>query len=200
MRGEYGVPFMNDMSSLQIFCRQIRNRSIDNKRAIELLFSRNIFGPIIAILRQELDSLVRCIYLLSIDNIDYRNELVEYSISGKKWRSLDGKKVIRDREMVNLAQRLHGWTQSVYTFGCAFIHLSNFHDYENRNPFDSLEEAEFEAVRYYLSYYHGTLIDRNSSLAHITWTLPSVFDKISGNLEFYVKELEEGKVIAIDEL
>ena len=40
--------------------------------------------------------------------------------------------------MVDLAQGLHGWTQLVYRFGCSFIHLSDLHDYQARDPFNLL--------------------------------------------------------------
>jgi hypothetical protein len=38
-----------------------------------------------------------------------------------------------DREMIVIAHELQGWTQSVYKFGCAFIHLSSLHDYTTQS-------------------------------------------------------------------
>ncbi|MDP3186793.1 MAG: hypothetical protein Q8M58_16170, partial [Anaerolineales bacterium] len=62
-------------STLEIFCRQIRQRSEENRKAFAVLFHNDIIGNSVSILRQELDSMIRVIYLLSIDDIDYRNEL-----------------------------------------------------------------------------------------------------------------------------
>ncbi len=39
------------------------------------------------------------------------------------------------REMVEILNQSQGWTQSVYKFGCAFIHLINFHLYSVDNLF-----------------------------------------------------------------
>jgi hypothetical protein len=51
--------------------------------------------------------------------------------------------------MVDLAQILQGWTRSVYKFGCAFIHLSSLHDYNERDPLSQLpaEEKEITSLR-----------------------------------------------------
>ena len=49
-------------------------------------------------------------------------------------------RVITDKEMVELAQELQGWTESVYKFGCAFIHLSGLHDYNSRDPLSLVSE------------------------------------------------------------
>jgi len=67
-------------STLEMFCRQIRQRSEENKKAFSILFHNDIIGNSVSILRQELDSMIRVIYLLSIDDIDYRNELIELSV------------------------------------------------------------------------------------------------------------------------
>jgi hypothetical protein len=48
---------------LNMFCRIVRARSHQNRRALELLHKEGLFGQVIAIFRQELDSLIRVIYL-----------------------------------------------------------------------------------------------------------------------------------------
>ncbi|MFM5364002.1 hypothetical protein ACET98_23350, partial [Aeromonas veronii] len=53
------------MSEKEIFIRQIRHRSNEHIRAMEVLSAANIPSQMIAVLRQELDSMVRVIYLLS---------------------------------------------------------------------------------------------------------------------------------------
>ena len=57
------------------FCRTIRRRSEDHAAAAELV--ANIPSQMISILRQELDSLIRVVYLLSIPDLSIRNGLMK---------------------------------------------------------------------------------------------------------------------------
>jgi hypothetical protein len=177
---------------LTIFCRQVRERSKENRTAIQILHRNALTGNIMGILRQELDSMIRCIFLLSVADMQYRKQLIHDSISGKAWRTKDGKRKITDKEMVDLSKNLHGWTQNLYTFGCGFIHLSAFHDYKDRDPFESLTSDERHNIAHYLHYYHGFVMNDNAKLRDIVYVLPGVFQKISDNLECYVKDLEAG--------
>jgi hypothetical protein len=93
--------------------------------------------------------------------------------------------------MVELSTKLHGWTRNVYAFGCGFIHLSAFHDYPNKDPFDSLTPQERNDIAQYLRSYHGVSMDSVTTFCDIERVLPAVFEKISDNLECYVKALEE---------
>jgi hypothetical protein len=58
--------------------------------------------------------------------------------------------------MVDLAARLHGWTQNVYAFGCGFIHLSAFHDYADRDPFDLLTPDDRKIIGHYSKTITGS--------------------------------------------
>lgn len=182
-------------STLGIFCRQIRQRSEENKKAFAVLFHNGIIGNAVSIVRQELDSMIRVIYLLSIDDIDYRNELVESAVLGKKWTKKGNKSQVTDRDMVELANRLKGWTQSVYKFGCAFIHLSNFHDYQARDPVKSLTKEEKTDLLEHMRAYHGGPLTDDPSFGEIVRYLPQVFEKVYSNLECYVKDLEQNETI-----
>lgn len=177
-------------SELAIFCRQVRKRSQENRKALSLLHHNALTGNIMGILRQELDSMVRCVFLLSVTDRQYRKRLLHDSVNGNRWRSKDGKRNITDKDMVDLSSRLHGWTQNVYAFGCGFIHLSPFHDYPNRDPFDSLSPEDRRDVAHYLRYYHGVAMDHTTKLRDIEFVLPQVFEKISNNLECYIRDLE----------
>src|SRR4030042_1302120 len=114
--------------------------------------------PIVSILRQELDSMIRSIYLLSIEDRATRNQLIEASINGKDWRLTiaNGKqKKVTDRDMVELANQLQGWTESVYRFGCGFIHLSNLHDHHARDPMSLIPASEKAVILQHMRHYHG---------------------------------------------
>ncbi len=78
-------------SELAIFCRQVRKRSQENREALLLLHGNALTGNIMGILRQELDSMVRCIFLLSVIDRQYRERLLHDSVMGKPWRTKDGK-------------------------------------------------------------------------------------------------------------
>ena len=136
--------------------------------------------------------MVRCIFLLSVNDRQYRERLLHDSVSGNPWRTKDGKGKVTDRVMVDLSSKLHGWTQNVYAFGCGFIHLSAFHDYSDRDPFASLTTEDRHDIARYLRSYHCVAMGDTTRLSDIEFVLPAVFDKISANLECYVKDLEAG--------
>jgi hypothetical protein len=92
--------------------------------------------------------------------------------------------------MVELANELQGWTKSVYSFGCAFIHLSSFHDYRERDPMEMISEEEREAILTHMQYYHGGPSGPTVTFHDLLPYLPMVFDKIARNLECYVASLE----------
>ncbi len=177
-------------SELSVFCRQVRKRSEENKAALELSHREGLVGNVITILRGELDSMVRCIFLLSIADREYRRQLIKESVNGRPWRTKDGRRRVTDRAMVDLSTRLHGWSQNVYAFGCGFIHLSAFHDYSDRDPLNSLTTQDRAAIGKYLSCYHGVRFTAATKFREIKPILPAVFDKISSNLECYVRNLE----------
>ncbi|MFN7954962.1 MAG: hypothetical protein U0610_24765 [bacterium] len=151
-------------------------------------------GQIVSILRQELDSMVRLIFLLAQPDRSYRHALIDAAVHDKKWTAPSSRRKITDREMVSIANGLHGWTESVYRFGCGFIHLSALHDYRSRDALDQLD-GEKEAVLHHLRYYHGGPHQANPTFEDIEPFLPRVFEKIADNLERYVTALEADKDI-----
>ncbi len=183
------------MDFLEAFCRQIRLRSSDNRRAFQLLELGDIPSQMVAVLRQELNSMIRVIFLLSQSDMAYRDELIQASVEGNQWIARGKKRRITDKEMVELANELHGWTESVYRFGCAFIHLSGFHDYRERDPMDMISEEEKQAILKHMRHYHGGPGQANPTFKDVIPYLPMAFEKIASNLECYAKDLEARKVI-----
>jgi hypothetical protein len=140
--------------------------------------------------------MIRVIYLLNITDTVERKRLIQLTIKGEKWRVSTPKgktREITDREMVDLAQQLQGWTQSVYKFGCAFVHLSDFHNHFAQNPFQKLPEAEKQDILSHMRYYHGGPSHDNPDMQEISRYLPRVFDKIADNLRSYIEQLERGE-------
>lgn len=135
--------------------------------------------------------MVRVIYLLS-QGKERREALIDASVAGETWRKENSKARVTDREMVDLAQKLMGWTQSVYMFGCAFIHLSSLHDYNDRDPVQRLPDGEREFLLKHVRYYHGGPASDHPNFADYVPYLPAVLEKVSGNLEYWLRALEEG--------
>ncbi|WP_083850459.1 hypothetical protein [Rhodovulum sp. PH10] len=181
------------MNDLEIFCRQVRERSAEHRRAVEALGCADAPSQLVSILRQELDSMVRVIYVLAQPDNDYRQQLITASVNGHRWKRSTGKGHVTDREMIELAQHLHGWTASVYKFGCAFIHLSNLHDHKVRDGFLAIDASEREDIIRHLRYYHGGPSTEAAAFADIIPFFPRVFEKIADNLECYVETLEAGQ-------
>lgn len=140
--------------------------------------------------------MIRVIYLLQITDLNERLRLIKSTLKGEKWNvpTPKGKyRDVTDREMVDLAQQLQGWTQSVYKFGCAFVHLSDFHNHLVQNPLQRLSKAERQDILSHMRNYHGGPSHDNPDMEEISDYLPRVFDKISGNLKCYIEDLERGE-------
>jgi hypothetical protein len=155
-------------------------------------------GVAFSILRLELDSMIRVIYLLAIPDLDERSRLVDSILQGKGWRrkTAKGKWIkITDKEMVDLSQRLQGWTKSVYKFGCAFIHLSDFHNNQNKYLFSKLTNTEKLDILTHMRHYHGGPSTDNPSMQELAAYIPQVFEKISSNLECYLRQFENNRIV-----
>lgn len=70
------------MKDILEFCEIARKRSIENEKSFEILYHSNLFGQTVSILRQELDTLVRVIFLLS-KPIEQRRELVKQTLTNE---------------------------------------------------------------------------------------------------------------------
>jgi hypothetical protein len=155
-------------------------------------------SPSFSILRQELDSMIRVIYLLSVNDLTERQRLIDSTLRGERWkfRTTKGRwRDVTDREMVDLAQQLQGWTKSVYKFGCAFVHLSDFHNHLAENPFDKLEASEKQDILSHMRCYHGGPCHDNPDMVELSLYVPQVFEKIASNLKCYLKQLEQDETL-----
>jgi hypothetical protein len=187
------------MSNLTIFLRQVRSRSYEHQQAMRLLAQAHLAGQMVSVLRQELDSMVRVIYLLT-QRPERRELLIEASVTGKQWSREGAKARVTDKEMVDLAQTLQGWTQSVYKFGCAFIHLSSLHDYNDRDPLEQLPEPERNDILEHCRHYHGGPSINSTGFNALVPFLPRVLEKIASNLEFYLAALEKDEALSTNEV
>nr|WP_320048188.1 hypothetical protein [uncultured Desulfuromonas sp.] len=178
---------------MQEFIELITARSNEH----EVAFSRipDLPGSMMAILRQELDSLIRVLYLLSIPDLTERERLIACTVRGERWSvqtARNKQAVVTDAMMVVVAEQYEGWARSVYKFGCAFIHLSNFHGYSAQNPLDSVSAEERADILRHMRHYHGGPASDNPTFHELASYFPEVFKKIKGNLECYLESLVEG--------
>jgi Arc/MetJ-type ribon-helix-helix transcriptional regulator len=190
MPGVQGFPVTEEIATA--FCRQVRARTREHRAAIDWSNRQQLPSISISVLPMELDSMIRTIFVWNVLP-DERTRLLQASVDGTRWTisSPNGKPTqVTDRMMVDLAQQLHGWTKSVYQFGCAFVHLSSFHDHGARDPIAALDSHERNDLLKHLRAYHGGPARDDFGLADIIPMLPAVFEKIAGNLECYLKELE----------
>lgn len=92
----------------------IRARSEENRRAMHCFLNpHGVLSPAFSILRQELDSMIRVIYLLQLAHLAERSRLIKSTLQGEKWKVQTPKGKFRDvtdREMIDLSQQLQGWT------------------------------------------------------------------------------------------
>ena len=156
---------MIQTSHLEIFCRQVRARSDDHREAVVRLHHGGPPSQIVSILRQELDSMIRVIYLLSISDMAYREQLIKASIEGRKWTHKGSRRRITDR------------------------------DYRERDPMDSISDDEKKDILNHMRSYHGGPRQTNPNFKDLLPYLPMVFDKIASNLEHHLGDLEAGRVI-----
>ena len=142
------------------------------------------------VLRQEIDSMIRAIYLLQA-SVRRRRELLDASAQGAMWKRENGKGRLTDAEMVGLAGSLHGWTKSVYQFGCSFIHLSRYHDYPDTDPLSIISDADRTSILQHMRKYHQGPSSDRPSFDELASYFPGVLRKIRANLEHYLLDLEK---------
>ena len=184
----------------QKFIELIKKRSEENNKAIKMLFDQSLIGNCLSILRQELDSFIRIIYLGRLSDFIDRERLMQQTLNDEKWTLLTSNnkwRQITDRDMIEKSTQIKGYIKYVYKFGCAFIHLSNFHNYKEENPFNKLNSFEKNDVKKYLNQYHSFPIENELTVENISNYVICIFDKISGNMSCYYDEILQNKMIEL---
>ena len=144
------------MTNRDNYCRFLRDRSVELSRSFEFTYSNGIYSQAVSILRQQLDSMVRAIFLLQIQNTNERNHYIDQTIVlNQKWTYIHSRRIVTDKDMVDVANSLHDCTRSAYKLGCAFIHLSSLPDYSHENPFSKLPTSGQDDIKQHLHDYHG---------------------------------------------
>lgn len=170
------------------FCRTVEARSHEHHDAMRVALDMGWLAIAGSVLRMELDSMIRVIWLLG--HPETREQILESCVAGNGFKA--GRMPIRDFEMVEEACKRNGWVRAVYDFGNRFVHLTSAHDYAAVDPFQAYEHRG--KVIGYLNYYHrgkvpGGSLDGRSTLCDLAAYAPYVLEKITSNLNGYLEQL-----------
>lgn len=159
----------------------MRARSDENERAIKILLDAECYALVGAIIRMELDSLIR---IEDFNNSDAsrKKELLDNffqsQMQSRKWKRTDS-------EMVKNYSRTMGWAHHIYYFCCAFIHLSPYHDWASDSAITNLTQRErrFIVSEIKSQQYDPALnIDENFGFDELMPFAPHIFKKLRDNL------------------
>lgn len=176
--------------NLEVFCRQVNSRSQENFSAFHLSFHEKHYGNALSIIGQEIDSMIRVVYLLTISDLDHREQLVADSVEGRKWKHKGTRKRITDREMVEATTRFEHWVNEVYKVRNGIIHLSNLHDYKERDPLTLISKQDRSEIIRHLRVYHNGPRQSKPTFEDVIPFLPKVLSKIQSHLTRYLDQLK----------
>lgn len=163
-------------------------RSNENEKALNLLLEEKCYALIGAIIRMELESLVRVHYFNNVNRIKQESLLDEFFV-GKKWS-------VTDRNMVNNLSRSLGWTEHIYDFCCAFIHLSPYHDWASTSDIPNLTQDKRRFIVNEIKsqqndnwgYDTSLVITEDFSFDDLIPFSPYIFKKLRDNLLYEIKD------------
>ena len=87
-----------------------------------------------------------------------------------------------------------GWEQRVYDFGNRFVHLTEAHNYTERDPFIALPQDDRKAIIEYLDHYHRgksgiEVLSVDSPFDDVASYAPHVLAKIADSTRYGVEAL-----------
>ena len=181
---------MND--PINTFCDVVLERSSQHQEASNLLRKRLpiMIAPLI---RQEIDSFIKVVYLLTLKDKAMREGLCKRTLENKKWN-------LAECELVNITDKLIGWTKLTYKFGCAFIHLSGHHGHLAKHPFCGYSQDDRRTISEYMETYHQFQITENTHISDIEQKYNAILMKIHSNLKNYVEKLRSGESIKPEDI
>jgi hypothetical protein len=173
------------MSNIDIFYRAILQRSQENEKALKYLMQEQLYSLIGSIIRLELDSLIRVCYVKSQDAAT-QEVLIEQFMQGRRWRY--ERDLITDKQMVeNMVWTLGlGWAAPIYTIGCAFIHLSPYHDWGNSEPTNNFSQDERAEIIEHIEGHHKIKLSDDFTFFDLVNVAPKVFEKLKSNLRYEI--------------
>lgn len=160
----------------------IMERSNENETALKLLIEANCYALIGAIIRMELDSLVR---LHEFNNSDHAKQeyLLDKFFSGYRWPNTD-------KNMVSTLSYSLPWAIHIYDFCCAFIHLSPYHDWAVTSNIPNLTKEKRLSIVSEIKkqqndvwgYDTSLVINPDFEFDDLIPFVPYIYKKLKGNL------------------
>lgn len=154
----------------------------------------NLLSTQMSTIREEVDSLLRVIYLLGVSDYNELTDIIGNSFDQRMFgptRADGGTRRILDKSMIEAAAAQFDWLETLYDFGCSFIHLTGLHSYQERDPFRMLSPSEQEVIVEFVNRYYRATISANSQFTEVAHYLPQIFRKVAENLERLLGDLQE---------
>ena len=160
----------------------VKARSDENEKSLNLLLKAESYALIGAIIRMELDSLIR-VHNFNNANSVKQEKMLDNFFEGKKWPSTDS-------VMVGNMPPMLGWAKHIYEFCCAFIHLSPYHDWASNHNIPNLTQEKRKLIVNEIKsqqnevwgYDPALVIDENFDFNDLMPFAPHIFEKLRGNL------------------
>jgi hypothetical protein len=169
--------------------RMVGHRLEENMKSFKLLFDMKHYGNCISIMCQELDQIIRLLFLLN-STANHKKQFIYSSINNQKWYTtgLDHKRVyVTDDTLLQFSESLTGWDKCIYEFGFSFKNLSNNFNYGSRDPIKSMNETDRNRLHGYVKEYHVKDFPVEYSLEDLIPVLPMIIRLISNNLNNYME-------------
>jgi hypothetical protein len=179
------------ITQVEEYKKLISHRLDENMKSFKLLFDMKHYGNCISIMCQELDQIMKLLFLLNRNKTE-RKQFMESSIESHKWFILNKenkKEYITDDDIAKYSESLSGWDKSIYEFGLAFGHLTNSFNYGSKDPIKSMNEIYRNMLYDYIREYHNANYPKDFTLDDLIPVLPNIFDSISLHLQSYMNEL-----------
>jgi hypothetical protein len=171
--------------------KMINHRLEENVKSFKLLYGIKHYGNCISIMCQELDQIIRLLFLLNSSSNE-KKQFINSSINNHKWyivNSLNKKENITDKMLLKFTETLNGWDKSIYEFGFSFTSLSNNFNYGSKDPIKSMNEADRKKLSDYIIEYHIKDFPEDFSLDDLIPVLPMIIKTISSKLKSYMKKI-----------
>ena len=179
------------ISQIDEYKKIVFQRLEENRKSFDLLFGIKHYGNCISIMCQELNQVIKLLFLLNSSKNDQK-QFIEASINNHKWFFVNNenrKDYITEDVLTKYSETLDGWDKSIYEFGLAFGSLANTFNYGTRDPIKSMGENDREKIYNYISEYHNGNFPRDYDLSKLILELPTILNKISINLKKYMDRL-----------
>lgn len=179
------------ISEKEAYTRLISHTLKENWKSFSILFELKHYGNCISIMCQELDQVIRLLYLIKSRSHE-KDELIAQAINSQKWFLLgpDRKKTyITEETLSEFAKTLTGWEKAIYEFGLAFKSLSSNYNYILKDPIKGMKDAERDKIHAYIVEYHDKDFPADFALGNLIPELQAIFERISENLKLAMEQL-----------